>query len=117
MGAVRRTTLMGGGFYSAYVGAVVDLARVLGNMRTASYQYIPALVLPKKDQMNLKLNNPPSFRKPMSVIVVGLPEIEAAQLPPLRTTDAKQVYCLQKPPLVFPVSAPPPLSSAAISPY
>jgi len=48
IGAVSATPLMGGGFYSAYVGAVVDLARVLGNMRTASYQYIPALVLPKK---------------------------------------------------------------------
>src|SRR5260221_13801787 len=70
-------------------------------MLSASYQYIPALVLPKKDQMNLKLNNPHSFRKPMSVIVVGLPALEAAQVPPLRTTDAKQVYSLQKTPLVL----------------
>ena len=115
IGAVSATPLMGGGFYSAYVGAVVDLARVLGNMRTASYQYIPALVLPKKDQMNLKLNNPPSFRKPMSVIVVGLPAIEAAQLPPLRTTDAKQVYCLQKMPLVLPVEGAPLVFSADIA--
>jgi hypothetical protein len=115
IGAVSATPLAGGGFYSAYVGAVVDLARVLGNMRTASYQYIPALVLPKKDQMNLRLNNPPSFRKPMSVIVVGLPAIEAAQLPPLRTTDAKQVYCLQKVPLVLPVEGAPLVFSADIA--
>jgi hypothetical protein len=81
VGAVSATSLAGGGFYSAYVGAVVDLARVLGNLHTASYVYIPALALPKGEQMNLKLNNPPSFRKPMSVIVIGLPAVEAAQLP------------------------------------
>src|ERR1700722_19024998 len=41
IGAVSATPLAGGGFYSAYVGAIVDLARVMGNMRSASYQYIP----------------------------------------------------------------------------
>jgi hypothetical protein len=115
IGAVSATPLGGGGFYSAYVGAVVDLARVLSNIRTASYQYIPALVLPKKEQMNLKLNNPPSFRKPMSVIVVGLPAVEAPQLPPLRTVDPKQVYCLQKSPLVLPVDGAPLVFSADIA--
>jgi hypothetical protein len=115
IGAVSATPLGGGGFYSAYVGAVVDLARVLSNIHTASYQYIPALVLPKKEQMNLKLNNPPSFRKPMSVIVVGLPAVEAPQLPPLRTVDAKQVYCLQKSPLVLPVEGAPLVFSAEIA--
>jgi hypothetical protein len=107
IGAVSATPLAGGGFYSAYVGAVVDLARVMGNIRTASYQYIPALVLPKNEQMNLRLNNPPSFRKPMSVIVLGLPAVEAPQLPPLRTLDVKQLYCLQKSPLVLPVEGAP----------
>src|ERR1700726_780128 len=115
IGAVSATPLGGGGFYSAYVGAVVDLARVLSNIHTASYQYIPALVLPKKEQMNLKLNNPPSFRKPMSVIVVGLPAVEAPQLPPLRTVDPKQVYCLQKSPLVLPVEGAPLVFSAEIA--
>ena len=115
IGAVSATPLAGGGFYSAYVGAIVDLARVMGNMRTASYQYIPALVLPKKEQMNLKLNNPPSFRKPMSVIVVGLPAVGAPQLPPLRTNDPKQVYCLQKSSLVLPVEGAPLVFSADIA--
>jgi hypothetical protein len=115
IGAVSATPLGGGGFYSAYVGAVVDLARVLSNIHTASYQYIPALVLPKKEQMNLKLNNPPSFRKPMSVIVVGLPAVEAPQLPPLRTVDPKQVFCLQKSPLVLPVDGAPLVFSADIA--
>ncbi|HEY4817376.1 MAG TPA: hypothetical protein VIH67_08090, partial [Candidatus Acidoferrum sp.] len=115
IGAVSATPLAGGGFYSAYVGAIVDLARVLSNIHTASYQYIPALVLPKKEQMNLKLNNPPSFRKPMSVIVVGLPAIEAPQLPPLRAVDPKQVYCLQKAPLTLPVEGAPLVFSADIA--
>src|SRR5256885_6317751 len=115
IGAVTATPLAGGGFYSAYVGAVVDLARVFGNMRSASYQYIPALAVPKEEQMNLKLNNPPSFRKPMSVIVVGLPAVEATQLPPLRAVDANQVFCLQKASLVLPVEGAPLVFSADIA--
>src|SRR5258705_105233 len=115
IGAVSATPLGGGGFYSAYVGAVVDLARVLSNIHTASYQYIPALVLPKKEQMNVKLNNPPSVREPMSGIVVGLPAVESPQLPPLRTVDPKQVYCLQKSPLILPVEGAPLVFSADIA--
>jgi hypothetical protein len=115
VGAVSATPLAGGGFYSAYVGAVVDLARVLGNLHTASYVYIPALALPKGEQMNLKLSNPPSFRKPMSVIVLGLPAIEAAQLPPLRAASADQVFCLQKSSLVLPVEGAPLVFSSDIA--
>ncbi|MGC1905801.1 MAG: hypothetical protein WA715_18425 [Candidatus Acidiferrum sp.] len=115
VGAVSATSLAGGGFYSAYVGAVVDLARVLGNLHTASYVYIPALALPKKEEMNLKLNNPPSFRKPMSVIVVGLPTVEAAQLPPLRAVNAEGVFCLQKSSLVLPVEGAPLVFSSDIA--
>ncbi len=115
VGAVSATSLAGGGLYSAYVGAAVDLARVLGNIHNASYVYIPALVLPRKEQMNLKLNNPPSFRKPMSVIVVGLPAVEAPQLPPLRPVDPEQVFCLQKSSLVLPVEGAPLVFSADIA--
>jgi hypothetical protein len=115
VGAVSATSLAGGGFYSAYIGAVVDLARVLGNLHTASYVYIPALALPKNDQMNLKLNNPPSFRKPMSVIVVGLPAVEAAQLPPLRAVNPDQKFCLQKSSLVLPVEGAPLVFSSDIA--
>ena len=115
VGAVSATPLAGGGFYSAYVGAVVDLARILGNLHTASYIYIPALALPKGEQMNLRLNNPPSFRKPMSVIVVGLPAVEAAQLPPLRAVAADQVSCLQKASLVLPVEGAPLVFSSDIA--
>jgi hypothetical protein len=97
----------GGGAYSPYVGAFVDMARLMNNLHTADYQYIPALALPKQEQLNLKLNNPPSFHNPKSVLVVGLPAVEAAQLPPLRAVDPGAVYCLQKIPLVLPVEGAP----------
>ena len=115
IGAVSTTRIMGGGYYSAYVGAVVDLARVLSTARTASYQYIPALALPNGEQMNLKLNNPPSFHKPMSVIVVALPAVEAPQLPPLRAINHDEVFCLQKASLILPVEGAPLVFSAGIA--
>jgi hypothetical protein len=101
------TPTAGGGYYSAYVGAVIDIARILNSLHTAEYQYIPALALPKDDRLNLRLNNPPSFRNPKSVIVVGLPAVEAAQLPPLRPVDPKQIFCLEKSPLVLPTEGAP----------
>jgi len=107
IGAISTTPVAGGGFYSAYVGAVVDLARLLGNIHTAEFQYIPALALPKGEQLNLHLNNPPSFRNPKSVIVVGLPAVEAPQLPPLRNPNVDQVFCLQNPALTLPVEGAP----------
>jgi hypothetical protein len=107
IGAVSNTSLMGGGFYSAYVGAVVDLARILSNIHTAEYQYIPALALPNQRELNLRLNNPPSFHKPKSVLVVGLPAVEAPQLPPLRPLNEGDVHCLQKSSVVLPVEGAP----------
>ena len=102
IGAMSATPLAGGGSYSPYVGAVVDLAKIMESFRSPDYQYIPALALPQQEQLNLRLNNPPSFRKPKSVIVVGLPAVEAAQLPPLRPVHPGEIYCLQKPSLVLP---------------
>jgi hypothetical protein len=95
------------GYYSPYIGAVVDVARILSTARTAQYQYIPALALPKQDELNLRLNNPPSFRNPKSVLVIGLPPIRPALLPPLRAVDATQVFCADKPALVLPVEGAP----------
>lgn len=105
--ALGGSPVVGGGAYSPYVGAFVDMARLMNNLRTADYQYIPALALPKQDELNLKLNNPPSFHNPKSVLVVALPAVEAAQLPPLRAVDPNEVYCLQKTPLVLPVEGAP----------
>jgi hypothetical protein len=115
MGKVSATPFAGGGFYSAYVGAVVDVAKLMGSLHTASYQYIPALSVPQGAQVNLRLNNPPSFRKPMSVIVMGLPAVEAAQLPPLRSPNKDGVFCLQKGPLVLPVEGAPVVFSTDIA--
>ena len=115
MGAISATSIAGGGFYSAYVGAVVDLARILGNLHTAAYQYIPALALPKGSQLNLRLNNPPSFRNPKSVLVVGLPAVEAAQLPPLRSVNPDEIRCLEKAPLILPVDGAPLVYSTDIA--
>jgi hypothetical protein len=107
VGAISATKFAGGGAYSPYVGAIVDVARMLENFHTAGYQYIPALAMPEQDALDLKLNNPPSFRKPMSVLVAGLPAIEAAQLPPLRAVEPKQIFCLQRSGLILPVEGAP----------
>jgi hypothetical protein len=90
-----------GGYYSPYVGAVVDVARILSTAHTAQYQYIPALSLPKQNDLNLRLNNPPSFRNPKSVIVIGLPPVRPSPPPPLRALDPSQVLCAGKPSILL----------------
>lgn len=104
---ISATHQAGGGYYSAYVGAVVDLVRILGTTHTAQYQYIPALALPKQNELNLRLNNPPSFRNPKSVIVIGLPPVRTSPPPPLRAVDPAQVLCAGKPSLVLPADGAP----------
>jgi hypothetical protein len=105
----------GSGYYSAYVGAVIDMAKLLEGLRTAEYQYIPALTFPKEDSLDLKLNNPPSFHNPKSVIVVALPAVATAQLPPLHAIDAKQVACLEGPDVVLPVEGAPLVYSTSLA--
>jgi hypothetical protein len=97
MNQLAAAPMAGAGYFSPYVGAIIDIARILDNLHTADYQYIPALSLPTKDTLNLKLNNPPSFRHPKSVIVIALPPVQPAQVPPLRAVAPKQVYCVEKP--------------------
>jgi hypothetical protein len=115
IGQLSNTRLAGGGYYSPYVGAVVDLARLMGSLHTATYQYIPALGVLKEAQMKLKLNNPPSFLKPKSVLVVGLPAVETARFPPLRTLDPSHVSCLQSPSLVLSVEGAPLVFSTSLA--
>ena len=105
----------GSGYYSAYVGAVIDVAKLLEGLHTAEYQYIPALTYPKDDALELKLNNPPSFHNPKSVIVVALPAVETAQLPPLHAIDPKEVSCLQGPSVVLPVEGAPLVYSTSLA--
>ena len=99
---ISATPTARGGYYSAYVGAVVDVARILGSTHTAQYQYIPALALPKENELNLRLNNPPSFRNPKSVLVIALPPVRSVPPPPVRAVDAPQVFCAGKPSIVLP---------------
>ena len=105
--AASYTSLAGGGVYSAYVGAVVDLFRILGNLHTAKYLYIPAIAFPQGDLLNLRLNTPPSFHNPKSVLVIGLPSVQKATPPPLRPANAEQIVCLLRPTVVVPIEGAP----------
>ena len=107
IGALSSSPQAGGGLYSAYVGAIIDMARILDNLHTAQYQYIPALTSPHNDQLDVRLNNPPSFHNPKSVIVIALPPVKATTPPPLRPVERDQVECLQKESLVLPVEGAP----------
>jgi hypothetical protein len=101
------TQLAGAGTYSAYVGAIVDLIRITSGLHTAKYQYIPAIAFPEGDALNLRLNTPPSFHNPKSVIVIGLPAIQASVPPPLRPSNPENISCLLKPAVVLPVEGAP----------
>ena len=107
MNQLSYSRIGGGGAYSAYIGAVVDLARIMGSLHSAQYVYIPALAVPEKDSFRLKLNNPPSFRKPKSVLVVALPPVQKVQFPPLKPIDARQQYCAESPALLLPTEGAP----------
>ncbi len=105
--AASTTQVAGAGLYSAYVGAVVDLVHLVTLLRTAQYQYIPGLSFPQGESLSLKLNTPPSFHKPDSVIVIGLPAIQKAKLPPLHAHDENEVACLLQPKMVVPLEGAP----------
>jgi hypothetical protein len=105
--AASYTKVAGGGTYSAYVGALVDLVRILGGLHSAQYQYIPAISMPENESLNLRLNTAPSFRNPKSVIVIGLPSIQKAVPPPLRPANPNLIACLLKPQVVLPIEGAP----------
>ena len=107
MNQLAYSPMGGAGAYSPYVGAIVDTARILSQLHTAHYQYLPALALPSEDTLNLRLSVPPSFRDPKSVVVVALPPIGPAKMPPLHPIDPKEIYCVQKPDLILPAGGAP----------
>lgn len=100
------TPQAGLGYYSAYVGVVREVVRILGSFGTAQYQYIPALVTRRGDGMSLLLNATPSFTNPRSVLVSAMPAIENATPPPLRAAS-KAAICAAQPGLVLPVEGAP----------
>src|SRR5882724_1240284 len=95
------------GYYSPYIASMLDVARIFESFRTAQYQYIPALASQRGDKLALTLNTAPSFHKPMSVLVVALPAVEQAQLPPLHAVDPKEIFCVRRSSLVLPVDGAP----------
>jgi hypothetical protein len=113
--AASYTQPVGAGLYSAYVGAVVDLVHLVGMLRTAQYQYIPGLSFPQGEALSLRLNAPPSFHKPESVIVIGLPAIQKAKLPPLHPHDPNEVACLLQPKMTIPLEGAPLVFSSSFA--
>ncbi len=105
--AISSTNMAGGGVYSPYIGAIVDTARILSSLRTAHFQYIPALALPTADTLNLRLNMPPSFRNPKSVVVIALPPLGPARPEPLHSVNPGDEFCVQRPGLVLPAEGAP----------
>src|ERR1700744_4878166 len=95
------------GYYSPYIASVLDIARIMESFRTAQYQYIPALASQKGDKLALTLNAAPSFHSPMSVLVIALPAVESAQMPPLHAVDPKEIFCVRRSTLVLPVDGAP----------
>ncbi len=107
MNQLAYSPIIGAGGFSPYIGAIVDTARILASLHTAHYQYIPALALPTNDTLNLRLNTAPSFRDPKSVVVVALPPIGPAKMPPFHPTNPAEQFCAQKPGLVLPAEGAP----------
>ena len=101
------STAAGGGMYSPYVGAVVDMVRIVGSMHTAQYAYIPALSVDDDGAIQLKLSNPPSFSNPKSVMVASLPPVASASFPLLRAVHPEELLCLERPKLVLSVAGAP----------
>jgi hypothetical protein len=109
------TTPMGAGLYSAYVGTIVDVVHLVSLLKTAQYQYIPGLAFPDGSALNLRLNAPPSFLNPKSVIVIALPAIQPAKPPPLKPHDAEEVACLKNPKMTMLIEGAPLVFSTALA--
>jgi hypothetical protein len=115
MNQLSYSTMGGAGAYSPYIGAIVDTARILSSLHTAHFQYIPALALPKADSLNLRLNMPPSFINPKSVVVVALPPIGSSRPEPLHPVNPSDSFCAKKPGQVLPAEGAPLVFATAMA--
>ncbi|WP_239025981.1 hypothetical protein [Sphingomonas paeninsulae] len=100
------TPQAGYGSYSSYIGVVRDLFRLFGAFQSTQLQFIPALAQMADGGATVLLNTPVSFAKPISVMVVALPAIEAPKPPPLRRTTSDVALCANSE-LVLPVEGAP----------
>jgi len=107
MNQLAYSPIGGAGVFSPYIGAILDTARILASLHTAHFQYIPALSLPTDDTLNLRLSVPPSFKDPKSVVVIALPPVGPAKMPPLHPSNPSEQFCAQKPGLVLPAEGAP----------
>jgi hypothetical protein len=57
--------------------------------------------------LNLRLNVPPSFRNPKSVVMVALPPIGPVKPQPLHAVNPAEILCAQNPSLVLPAEGAP----------
>ena len=101
------------GYYGPFIGSLIDIAKILDSLRTAQYQYFPALTSTHGRQVALTLNAPPSFHDPKSVLVVALPAIEPPQFPALHPVNPGEMLCASKDPLVLPMDGAPVVVSTA----
>ncbi|MGP7794444.1 hypothetical protein [Sphingomonas sp. CLY1604] len=90
---ISATPQGGYGTYSSYIGVMRDIFRLFGAFQSTQLQFVPALARMGGDRITLLLNTPLSFGKPASVMVIGLPAIEAPKPPPLRATDGSALLC------------------------
>lgn len=102
----------GYGFYSPYIGVVRDLAKIFGAFSNPEFDYLPTLSIRRDESASLLLNKAPSFRKPKSVLVVGMPAIEADSPPRLRSAATGPI-CAARPGIVLPVEGAPLIYSTA----
>ncbi|AMK25232.1 hypothetical protein [Sphingobium sp. TKS] len=102
----------GYGFYSPYIGVVRDVAKIFGAFSNPEFDYLPTLSIRRDASASLLLNKAPSFQKPKSVLVVGMPAIEADSPPRLRSA-ANGPICVARPGVVLPVEGAPLIYSTA----
>jgi len=95
------------GYYSPYIGALRDIIGMFSSLRTAKYQYIPALATTDGDRMALILNAAPSFHNPKSVLVAALPIVAPVRIPPLEIAERDVSICAQADEMLLPVSGAP----------
>ncbi|MDE2301473.1 MAG: hypothetical protein KGK11_02830 [Sphingomonadales bacterium] len=95
--SLSATPAGGLGYYSPYISAIREIIGIFGAMRSARFQYIPALGVPDGDSLKLVLNTPPSFADPKSVMMAVLPEVKPAAAPGMRLLAGGDAACLGLP--------------------
>ena len=105
--SLSATPAAGLGYYSPYISTIHEIIGIFGAMRSAKFQYIPALGVPDGDKLALVLNTPPSFADPKSVMMAALPEVKPTEAPALQALPAAVAPCLGVKEAVLPLAVGP----------